>query len=293
MTLRSPQTGGSGAACCSSFGAKAELEVADELYAPDYVDHVGRGPEPGQVRGPEGIEQAVTLFRTAFPDLTYTVHEEIAERDLVMTRFSARGTQRGPFLGVAPTGRVVTYTGMDLNRIANGQIVEFLGQLRCAGAASAAWLGAAGERILKRTGVSMRLAPVAILAALLAATPALAEKYAAVSKSAMSITGDIDFVPGTITFQNGAKINLVDVTIGQDGNWQLGGAPVPGDIFKLIPPAYPKLLNGNRLCGSLVTYAVMYFLSPDDLNLNLYTGATAPNGSDSDQLCATFSYEGE
>jgi hypothetical protein len=138
----------------------------------------------------------------------------------------------------------------------------------------------------------MRIAAVAILASLLASTQALAEKYGAVSKTAVSITGDIDFVPGTITFQNGVKIHLIDVTIGQDGNWQLGGAPLPGDIFKLDPPADPKLLNGNRLCGSLVTYAVMYFLSPSDLNLNLYTGATAPTGSDSDQLCATFSYEG-
>lgn len=76
------------------------------------------------MRGPEGIKQAVTLFRSAFPNLTYFVHEEIAEGDLVMTRFSARGTQRGPFLGVAPTGRVVTYTGMDLNRIAKGLIVK-------------------------------------------------------------------------------------------------------------------------------------------------------------------------
>ena len=139
----------------------------------------------------------------------------------------------------------------------------------------------------------MRRGLIGLLAFLLAATPALAEKYAAVSKTAMSITGDIDFVPGTITFQNGAKIHLVDVTIGQDGNWQLGGAPLPGDIFKLERPADPKLLNGNRLCGSPVTYAVMYFLSPSDLHLNLYTGAAAPTGSDSDQLCATYSYEGE
>jgi predicted ester cyclase len=102
---------------------EGRLEVADELYAPDYVDHVASGPESAEVRGPEGIKQAVTLFRTAFPDLTYVVHEEMAERDLVWTRFSARGTQRGPFLGVAPTGRVVTYTGMDLNRIAKGKIV--------------------------------------------------------------------------------------------------------------------------------------------------------------------------
>ena len=48
----------------------------------------------------------------------------MAERDLVWTRFSARGTFTRPFLDAAPTGRVVHYTGMDLNRIADGKIVE-------------------------------------------------------------------------------------------------------------------------------------------------------------------------
>lgn len=103
---------------------QGKLEVADELYAPDYIDHVARGPEPSRVSGPEGIKQAVMLFRRAFPDLTYSVEEEMAERDLVMTRFTARGTNTGPFLGAPPTGKVVTYTGFDLNRIENGRIVE-------------------------------------------------------------------------------------------------------------------------------------------------------------------------
>ncbi len=101
-----------------------KLDVADELYARDYVDHVGRGPEGSRVVGPEGIKQAVMLFRRGFPDLTYTVEEEMAERDLVWTRFFARGTHQGEFLGAAPTGRIVTYTGMDLNRITDGRIVE-------------------------------------------------------------------------------------------------------------------------------------------------------------------------
>ena len=139
----------------------------------------------------------------------------------------------------------------------------------------------------------MRRGLLSLLAFLLAATPAHAAKYGAVSNTAMSITGDIDFVPGTITFQNGAKIHLVEVTMGQDGNWKLGVAPLPGDILKLDPPADPKLLNGNRLCGTPVTYAVMYFLSPNDLNLNLYTSGTVPSGADRDQLCATYSYEAE
>lgn len=101
-----------------------DLGVADELFAPEYVDHVGLGPEPSRVVGAEGIKQSVRLFRVAFPDLQYVVEEEMAERDLVWTRFSASGTHLGSFFGAAPTGRTVTYTGMDLNRIANGQIVE-------------------------------------------------------------------------------------------------------------------------------------------------------------------------
>lgn len=101
-----------------------DLSVADELYAPDYVDHVGRGPEAGRVVGAAGIKQAVRLFRAAFPDLKYVVEEQIAERDLVWSRFSATGTHLGSFLGMAPTGRTVAYTGMDLNRIGKGRIVE-------------------------------------------------------------------------------------------------------------------------------------------------------------------------
>ena len=103
---------------------EGRLELADQLYAPDYIDHVGSGPEPSRVSGPEGIKQAVVTFRTAFPDLTYTVETEMAERDLVLTRFSARGTNLGPFLGHKPTGRAVTYSGFDMNRIAHGRIVE-------------------------------------------------------------------------------------------------------------------------------------------------------------------------
>jgi hypothetical protein len=139
----------------------------------------------------------------------------------------------------------------------------------------------------------MRIAALVIFTSLLAATPAYAAKYGAVSNTAISITGDIDFVPGTITFGNGAKIHLVEMKMGQTGNWNAGGDALPGDIYKVDPAANPKLLNGNRLCGSPVSYAVVYFLSPSDLHLNLYTGGAVPSGADSDQLCATYSYEGE
>lgn len=103
---------------------KGRLELADRYYGAGYIDHVGKGPESSEVQGADGIKQAVTMFRTAFPDLTYTVEDEIAEGDLVMARFSARGTHLGPFLGVAPTARAIAYSGIDVNRIRDGRIVE-------------------------------------------------------------------------------------------------------------------------------------------------------------------------
>lgn len=104
--------------------SEGRLDLVDELYAPDYIDHVNRGPEPAEVHGPGGLKDAVTLFRAAFPDLRYTIDDEMAERDLVMTRFSARGTHLGPFLGAEPTGKAIAYTGMDVNRIVDRRIVE-------------------------------------------------------------------------------------------------------------------------------------------------------------------------
>ena len=103
---------------------EGRLEIADRFYSPEYVDHASKGPEPSTVVGPEGIKDAVTLFRGAFPDLTYTVEETMAERDLVMTRFTATGTHQGVFLGVKPSGKTITYTGTDINRIEDGKIVE-------------------------------------------------------------------------------------------------------------------------------------------------------------------------
>lgn len=103
---------------------EGRLEVADELFAPDYLDHVVKGPEPVVVRGPAAFKQVVTMFRAAFPDLHYTIEDQIEEDGKVVTRFTARGTHLGPFQGIAPTGRQVIYTGIDISRVANGRIIE-------------------------------------------------------------------------------------------------------------------------------------------------------------------------
>ena len=100
---------------------KGNVAAADELIASNFVDH---NPVSGQPAGLEGLKQVVTMFRTAFPDLHCTVEEMIAEGDKVVARGTIRGTHKGEFMGVPPTGKRVRVTGIDIARIAGGKVVE-------------------------------------------------------------------------------------------------------------------------------------------------------------------------
>lgn len=73
---------------------------------------------------PEGVERFVSGFLLSFPDLRHTVEAMIAEGDQVAVRFSAQGTHLGQWLGFAPTGRTIHYTGVTLARIAGDKIIE-------------------------------------------------------------------------------------------------------------------------------------------------------------------------
>jgi len=98
------------------------LETADEILAPEAIGHDPALPEP--TRGPEGLKAAATGYRTGFPDLTIKVEEQLAEGDSVCTRWTAVGTNTGEFWGIAPTGKQATVTGITIDRIAEGKIVE-------------------------------------------------------------------------------------------------------------------------------------------------------------------------
>ena len=100
---------------------KGNLTVADELMATDVVDHTAA---PGLPPGLEGHKQLVIMFRTPFPDLDSTIEDQVAEGDTVVSRLIVRGTHKGEFFGVPPTGKQFTITSIDLDRIANGKIVE-------------------------------------------------------------------------------------------------------------------------------------------------------------------------
>ena len=97
------------------------LDIADELVDEAYLSHF---PVPGQPPGIAGFTYAVQMLHQSFPDLVITVEDLIAEGDKVAARLTARGTHRGAFRGIAPTGRAVTWAGIRIFRIANGKIAE-------------------------------------------------------------------------------------------------------------------------------------------------------------------------
>ncbi len=102
---------------------KGNLGVADELTAPDYVDHDDSNPGDWG-RGPELVKQGVTIFRTAFPDIHIAIDDMVAEGDQVAFRWTARGTHKGPFRGISASGKQVTFTGISISRIADGKFQE-------------------------------------------------------------------------------------------------------------------------------------------------------------------------
>jgi steroid delta-isomerase-like uncharacterized protein len=103
------------------FWSTGNLAAADELMTPDVIIHA---PAVG---GVAGLKAFNTALRTAFPDWHSTPEELIAEEDRVVERWTGRGTHRGAFQGIAPTGRPVAVPGVVFYRIQDGKIAEFRG----------------------------------------------------------------------------------------------------------------------------------------------------------------------
>jgi len=106
------------------FGA-GNFAVADEILAPDCVSHAADAPPRV---GTDGIKQQADLLRTAMPDLTSTLEDQVAEGDRVVSRWLGSGTHTGPLRlptgAVAPTGRKVAFAEIRIDRFENGRIVE-------------------------------------------------------------------------------------------------------------------------------------------------------------------------
>ncbi|MGA7414501.1 MAG: ester cyclase [Bryobacteraceae bacterium] len=101
-------------------------KLAEELISQDAIFHVPGRAEP--MRGPAGYLAVIGMMRGGFPDIQWTLEEMIAADDRVAARFTMRGTHRGTFLGVPPTGKTVAVQAMNFYRLSGGQFVEERGQ---------------------------------------------------------------------------------------------------------------------------------------------------------------------
>ena len=100
---------------------KGDVDAIVAASAPSFTTH---SPASGAAPNLEGLRQGAAMYFRAFPDLHFTIEDQIAECDKVVTRWSSTGTHQGEFLGMPPTGKSVTCTGINITRFENGMIVE-------------------------------------------------------------------------------------------------------------------------------------------------------------------------
>jgi steroid delta-isomerase-like uncharacterized protein len=100
---------------------EGKLDALDQFLAPAYIVH---DPPPGTTSGADAVKQIVSAFRTAFPDLSITIDELVAEGDKVCARATSRGTHNGPLFGLAPTGKSITMVGLTMVTIIDGRLTE-------------------------------------------------------------------------------------------------------------------------------------------------------------------------
>jgi steroid delta-isomerase-like uncharacterized protein len=101
----------------------ADYEAIERLVAPSYTVHSDPGdPWESHTLDRAGYEKRVRHTHTAFPDVVFTIHEQIAAGDRVAVRWSATGTQDGDLPGLPATGMRLTFTGQTIYEMAGGQI---------------------------------------------------------------------------------------------------------------------------------------------------------------------------
>ena len=107
-----------------AFG-QSKPEVVDEILDPNFVCY-DPNSEAGEVRGADTIKGEIEYFHNAVTDLAYTIEDQIAEGDKVVTRYTLSGTHRGEFFGVAPTGKRIEMSGIQIDRFdeESGKMVE-------------------------------------------------------------------------------------------------------------------------------------------------------------------------
>lgn len=100
---------------------KENLAVVDQIYTPNFVQH---DSSPVPVTSSEALKHYVAGYKSAFPDLHFTIDDLIAEGDRVVWRFTSKGTNNGPFMGMPPTGKRGVVPGIVVFRFEDSRIAE-------------------------------------------------------------------------------------------------------------------------------------------------------------------------
>jgi predicted ester cyclase len=137
MTITSTHTDSANKRLVDSFiqelFTSGDLSAVDRYLTPTFINH--DPPFPGAPTDREGMRQAAVLFRDACPDWHSDLEQLVEEDDVVVERFTARGTRTGELMGIAPTGEPLEVKGINIFRIEGGRIVERWGRLDEAGLA--------------------------------------------------------------------------------------------------------------------------------------------------------------
>jgi steroid delta-isomerase-like uncharacterized protein len=104
----------------------ADENLAQQLISPVAKFHVPGQPEP--LQGPKGYLMIISMMRSGFPDIQWTLEDLITEGDKVAARFTMKGTHNGEFFGVPATGKVIAVQAINFYRLVNEQIIEEYGQ---------------------------------------------------------------------------------------------------------------------------------------------------------------------
>jgi steroid delta-isomerase-like uncharacterized protein len=97
------------------------LAVLDDIFHADYVE---KEPPPGMGPGLVGLREWLAMWIEAFPDVRWSIDEQIADEEMVWTRSTWKGTHQGPFLGIPATNKEVTVAAWTIDRFVDGKIAE-------------------------------------------------------------------------------------------------------------------------------------------------------------------------
>jgi steroid delta-isomerase-like uncharacterized protein len=107
-----------------------DIDKIDEILSEDFVENE---EFPGLSQDREGVKEFFRMLRSAFPDVRFQAEDVISEGELAAARYTMTGTHEGEFMGVPPTGKQVTVSGIDIVRLRDGKRFEHWGQFDAMG----------------------------------------------------------------------------------------------------------------------------------------------------------------